>query len=106
MASGHIVNGSCVDVAVSLDAYYSAGVPAITAGAPAYLTQFEKDTSGWNLVTYADGVLYSSVSAVPPSFVSCDTTSAFFDGLELGWMVVAAMVAAWAVMALRGALIR
>jgi hypothetical protein len=101
MAAGHIVNGVCVDVAASTDAYYSQLPPVASAGSPVYQTQATKDVSTWYLNTTQDGLPFSSFELVPPVFASCDTTETFFDGLVLGWGVAGAMVAAYAVHLLR-----
>lgn len=92
MAAGYIVAGQCVDVAASIDAYYSNSHPVQTAGSPAFISTFSKSASGWTQDTYQNGTLISSVPAPSPSFASCDTTQTFFDGMQLGWAVAAAMV--------------
>lgn len=97
MAAGHIVAGQCVDVAVSLDAYYGTAHPAQTAGSPAYISTFSKTAAGWNQDTYQNGTLISSVAAPVPTFSNCDTTANFFDGMTLGWGVAAVMVAVYVI---------
>ena len=101
MSAGHVVNGQCVDVAASLDAYYSAASIVQASGNPAYLSIITKSVSGWTQDTYQNGTLISSVSAPTPLFAECDTTAAFLDGHLLGWGVVAAMVVAWSIHVLR-----
>lgn len=97
MAAGHIVNAQCVDVAASIDAYYSNTHPEQTAGSPAYISVFNKTASGWTQDTYQDGALVSSVPAPTPTFADCDTTQTFFDGMQLGWAVAAAMVVVYVI---------
>lgn len=104
MAAGFIVGAACVDVAHAVDAYYSAAPVAVAAGVPEYLTRAEKVQGGWDLVTYSGGSVVSSYPAPLPSLASCDTSAPFFDGLAMGWAVVAAMAVAWAVHYMRRAL--
>ena len=92
MAAGYIVSGQCVDVAASIDAYYSNTHPVQTAGNPAYISTFSKTSSGWVQNTYENGTLIASVAAPTPTFSDCDTTQTFFDGMQLGWAVAGAMV--------------
>lgn len=92
MVAGHIVASQCVDVAASTDAFYSTAHPAQTAGSPAFFSYFTKSASGWMQETYQNGSLISSVPAPTPQFAACDTTETFFDGMQLGWAVAAAMV--------------
>lgn len=104
MAAGHIVGAACVDVAASTDAYFSTITPVTTPGDVTYFSQASKDAGVWYLKTYADGSIVTTSPLIAPAFASCDTTANFFDGLALGWAVVAAMVAAYAVHLLRRAL--
>lgn len=101
MAAGHIVNGSCVDVAASADAYFSQLQPSAAAGSPSYFTYASNDAGVWYLNTLQDGQPFTSFALTAPGFASCDTTETFFDGMALGWGVVAAMAAAWAIHTLR-----
>lgn len=103
MSAGHVVGSLCVDVAASTDAFYSTLLPAVTPGNPSYYSFASKDSGVWNLHTYANGVLLNTSTLSVPSFASCDTTETFYDGMALGWGVVAAMVAAFAIHALRRA---
>lgn len=101
MAAGHIVNGSCVDVAASSDQFFSQLQPIAAAGSPSYLTYASKDAGVWYLNTLQDGQPFTSYALAAPGFASCDTTETFYDGMALGWGVVGAMVAAYAVHMLR-----
>ena len=40
-----------------------------------------------------------------PAFPDCDLTAAYFDGMQMGWGVVAAMAAALAIIFLKNALV-
>lgn len=104
MAAGHVVGSACVDVATSADAFFSTIAPATTPGLVTYYSQASKESGVWYLKTYANGTLVTTSPLTAPAFASCDTTANFFDGLALGWAVVAAMVAAYAVHLLRRAL--
>lgn len=101
MADGRIVNGQCVDAAAAVDLYYSSQAPSVSAGSPSYITQLEKSASGWDAVTYSGGAVVNVSALTAPGFVTCDPAAPFFDGLTLGWGVVAAMAFAWAITVLR-----
>lgn len=104
MAAGHIINGQCVDVAVSTDLFWSNFEATAQSGSNLYITVASKTSGIWQLETYLNGSLYSTVAAPVPSFASCDTTEQFFDGMAIGWLVVGAMVAAFSIHLLRRAL--
>lgn len=101
MAAGYIVRGQCVDASGALDALYSGIPPAVQAGSPSYITQFSKASTGWEWETVSEGVVVSSGAVVVPNLGTCDTSETFFDGLQLGWLVAAVMVGAYAVHLLR-----
>lgn len=101
MAAGVIVAGQCVEASAGVDLYYSSGAPSVSAGTPEFITQLEKITGSWFAVTYSGGSVVNTSALTAPGFSSCDTTAPFFDGLQLGWLVVACMVAAYAVHLLR-----
>lgn len=104
MAAGHIVAGRCVDVAASADAYFTNFSGAAIPGSPPLITVFDKGVTGWQALTYQGSTLVDTSPLTVPTFPSCDTTAEFFDGLAIGWLVVAAMVGAYAVHLLRRAL--
>lgn len=104
MAAGAIVAGQCVDASAAADLFYSNTAPAISAGAPEYITQLERSGSGWSAVTYSGGSLVSTSALQSPAFATCDTSEGFTDGLTLGWMVAVAMVAAYSIHLLRRAI--
>lgn len=65
--------------------------------------------SAGGVVQCFDGATYSAVSAVVPVSIqpsNFDPEESFSDGMSLGWGVAAAMVAAWAIVHLRRALMR
>lgn len=104
---GALVGSKCfADVGEATDAYYSAVSPAQTPGAVTYLSEFIKTSGGWVLRRYqvgSDGSVgtLSDASLPAMTFPSCDPRAAFFDGMTMGWGVVAAMAAAWAVVAMK-----
>lgn len=88
------------------DAYYSAVAPSQTPGAVTYLSEFVKTTGGWVLRRYqvgSDGSVGTLTDASLPSlsFPACDPQESFKDGMTMGWGVVAAMVAAWALVVMK-----
>lgn len=103
MAAGYIVKGECVGVATAQDVLYSGLPPSVTPGVDVYSAQFYRLSGVWNLLTYKNGV-HTASYPMSPMFASCDTTAPFFDGLTIGWGVVAAMVVAWAIHVLRRAI--
>lgn len=101
MSAGFIVGSQCVDQSTATDAYYSNTFPATTSGAVTYTSMFVKSASGWQQVTYQDGTEIQRTTANTPVLAPCDTAEKFKDGQTLGWGVVAAMVAAFAIHILR-----
>jgi hypothetical protein len=116
MAAGHIVNGSCVDVAASADLYYSVQSSRIEKGTSLdFYHQHSKNAGAWQVEQYSiasDGsvVLLHQASIPIPNFATCDyqpedsAFDRFVDGSVLGWGIVAAMVAAWLFLQMRRAL--
>jgi hypothetical protein len=110
MAAGHIVNGQCVDVAASADMYFSHFVPVamqvLNSQGEFDVLQLSmtKDAGQWFYLQFQNEFLIGSFPSAVPAFATCDTTTEFFDGMSIGWAVVAAMVAAYAVNFLRRAL--
>ncbi|CAG4882792.1 conserved protein of unknown function [Georgfuchsia toluolica] len=106
-ATGAIFEGRCLSSnAEAVDAYYSKAAPVLVPGSTSYLNQFVKDAGVWYQKSYSiDGsgtqTLRYSIAAPSITFDSCDMTEPFFDGLSVGWMIAAAMVAAAAVMFMR-----
>lgn len=67
------------------------------------------NVSATGAVQCFDGTNYTPLSAVVPVSIqpaNFDPEESFSDGMSLGWGVAAAMVAAWAIVHLRGALMR
>lgn len=104
MAAGYTVGTQCVDAATATDAYYSNTFPATTSGADTYTSMYLRDATGWQQATFKNGVEILRTAAVTPILPPCDTAANFNDGQILGWGVVAAMVAAYAIHLLRRSL--
>lgn len=106
-ADGALVGARCfADVGMATDAYYSAVAPSQTPGAVTYLSEFVKTTGGWVLRRYqvgSDGSVGTLTDASLPSlsFPACDPQESFKDGMTMGWGVVAAMVASWALVVMK-----
>lgn len=120
MAAGHIVYGQCVDVAESLDLYWGqkgpehAVFPSSSGSSYTDMFVYEKVGGVWQMTTWLNAPSLPFISkgskTVPAvSFASCEyqpalsAVDSFVDGHFLGWGVVAAMAAAWAVHQLRRA---
>lgn len=114
MAAGHYVNGVCTDTALSTDSYYSQIMPIFsTAGGGTEIYKVFANANGsWTLDEYTisstGAVTLNFKSPLPiPSLASCtydpstSNTERFMDGNALGWGVALAMVAAWAIHAMR-----
>lgn len=92
MASGHIVNNQCVDVAFSTDAFYSLVPAHANPNTQTFTSIMNKTNTGWVQDIYQNGNLFKTFALPTPTFPTCDTTAGFYDGLELGWAVAAAMI--------------
>lgn len=114
MAAGHYVNGICVDTAVSTHVFFSQNLPTTI--------HFSNTTQIYKLFAYANGVwsleeyniastgaltLNFRATLPTPALAPCTydpsttNTERFMDGNALGWGVALAMVAAWAIHAMR-----
>lgn len=107
MSAGFYVNGQCLDSTSAPAVFASIVPPAVAPGTTTYHSVVEPSGSGLALNTYAttptETALYSSAnysSVLQP----CDTTETFFDGVLIGWGIVAAMIAAWLFLQMRRAL--
>lgn len=106
-ADGALVGARCfADAGAATDAYYSAVAPSQTPGATTYLSAFVKSSGTWVLRRYqvgSDGSVGTLGDAVlpAPTFPACDPRESFYDGMTMGWAVVAAMAVAWGITVLR-----
>lgn len=100
---GALVNNVCYSSSGdAANAYFSALPSSVVSGSTTYESHYSVSGGVWYLVTdtyNASMALLSSVSAVAevPAFAACDPSQSFYDGMTLGWGVVAAMCAAWAI---------
>lgn len=111
MPAGHIVKGQCVDVAASADLYFSSLSPSAnilpngSGGTDSYTGAFSKMGTSWYFMASKNGTITGSTFMSAPSFATCDTTASFYDGLVIGWAVLAVMAAAWGITVLRRGLV-
>lgn len=103
MASGYLVNNAClVSLESATDAYFSGIPPSLASGSTVYFSMLQKDTAAWNLLNYQispTGVysLLNTTAMTAPVFPVCDPTERFFDGMQLGWGVAAAMIVVYVI---------
>lgn len=101
MTTGFLAAGRCfASSADATDVYFSSFPPGVTSNATSYWTYFEKAAGVWKVKSYSwssTGVatLRFTVNAPTPTLAACEVDAAFFDGMTIGWGVVAAMVIAW-----------
>lgn len=98
---GYLVFGRCYDTSAEGQEAYWSSQGAVLAAAPPSVVVVEKVSGSWVLDEYQSGSLVSSVAAPSVSFASCDPAASVADGVELGFLVVGAWVAAWAFHVLR-----
>lgn len=103
MAAGHIVQGECVPVAAAQPLILSYLEPGSSQqGADSYTWWFSAASSTTiNKTTFRNGTFFQNEVLQFPNGPTCDTAEKFKDGQTLGWGVVAAMVAAFAIHILR-----
>jgi hypothetical protein len=101
MATGFLTLGKCFDTAAqATDAHYGAYVPSVVSGSTSYTLEYVLQAGVWKAQQYQIGsngvyTLRSTSNAPTLTFPSCDTTQQFFDGMALGWAIVAVMAVAW-----------
>ena len=98
-ATGAVLEGRCLaSQGDAIDAYYSKSAPVLSAGDPAYMSQFVKESGGWLQKTYSINssvkTLISTVAAPVPAFDACDPAESFFDGITVGWGIATALILA------------
>jgi len=106
MALGHIVGSQCLDVASAGHAVARGVAPSLMFdGTNSHLHEVVYDETD-NFFAIYHSVDGSFVESFPysPVLTSCEMDQPFLDGMTLGWAVVAAMVAAYAIHLLRRAL--
>ncbi|MEQ1742405.1 MAG: hypothetical protein ABL869_07920, partial [Candidatus Nitrotoga sp.] len=106
-----LVNNFChPSVSVASDSYFSQ-LPAslVTSASNTYLVQYIKEGVDWKVlkqITNSSGVTSQvyKVVVTPPVFPACDATQPYFDGMQIGWGIVAAMISVAAIILIRRAL--
>jgi len=106
-----LVNNVCYpSVSDAADAFYSQIPVSLLVGATdSYRLLHVKTGSVWyihKLLISSSGsrsVLFNE-AVTPPTFPQCDATAAYFDGMQIGWGVVTAMIAVYTVIMIRKAL--
>ena len=105
-----LVNNVCypsVDSAV--DAFYSSHpISLLTSPTDTYRVLYIKDLGVWKQlkqVINSSGSLSTvyTFDVGAPTFPSCDATQPYFDGMQMGWGIVAAMIAVSGVILIRKA---
>lgn len=103
MATGYLYKTQCFPtLADATAARWNEQDAGITAGTTSYIADVQWSGTAWVLKRYtlsSTGTLTLNTTTNLPalSFPTCDTSQNFTDGSLLGWGVVAAMVAAYAV---------
>lgn len=96
-------------VSSATDAFFSSlPVSIITSSASTFRLLHLKVGSQWkqNKVVYNSTGLETQIYTVDitaPTFPPCDPTQSYFDGMQIGWGIVAAMIAVYAVILIRKA---
>lgn len=105
-----LYNSVCYpSVASAADAYFSSIAPSLlVSGTTSYQLYYLPIAGVWNLrkVTISSAgvpTVNFTVPVAPPTFPNCDLTQNYFDGMQIGWGVVAAMFGAYAIVFLKKA---
>lgn len=98
------VGGACYGtVAEAATAFYSRLPGSIDSGGVLHVA--ESVAGVWYVRGYDGGVLVSETLAPVPAFADCGLADVAADAAALSWGVVGVWVAAWAVLAIRRALV-
>lgn len=101
---GYLFNGRCFETqADATSAAYSVAPATLTGGGG--VSQFEFVEGAWVVSRYDNTGLVSQYAAPGLSSASCDPVAIAADASALGWLVVAVWAGAWAINALRRALV-
>lgn len=108
-----LVNNTChPTVAVAVNSYFSSLPVSIQVGSPdSYMLEHIQIAGVWNMQkttinNLGNPTINFTVAATVPTFPDCDMTEPFFDGMQIGWGVVAAMAGALSVIFIKKALFR
>jgi len=106
-----LVNNVCYPtVNAATDAFFSLmPISIVTSSASTFRLIHIKVDDQWkqNKVVYNSSGLQTQIYTVnitAPTFPSCDSTQSYFDGMQIGWGVIAAMASVAAVIFIRKAL--
>jgi hypothetical protein len=103
---GVIINGVCVAESRATDVYWSSQLPAVLSkgDGSAYHSYYYNSGAGWKhrVDYYPSGSAGPSTSfteafagTIGTNFLpACNESESFIDGMAIGWMIAAAMVAA------------
>jgi hypothetical protein len=100
---GYRFRSTCYDVQDdALAAYWQSVPPAISSGSTSIIQQFVWNGAGWrsqglSIDATGNTSLRYDVPAPAVTFPSCDVSQRLNDGMTVGWLVVSAIVGAWAV---------
>lgn len=107
-----LVNNTChPSVAFAVDAYFSTLPVVLTPGIISYKIEHLQVAGVWNIRgtsidNAGNATINYTVLATAPTFPNCDATAAYFDGMQIGWGVVAAMASALSIIFLKQALFK
>lgn len=108
MSTGYLTNGQCYPTLFEAESAHWSQVAGgvVPSGNTSYLIDYAWDGSQFVAQRYtisnSGAMSLTSTTALPSlSFPTCDPTASFYDGMTLGWGVLAACVAAFGVRAFR-----
>lgn len=107
-----LVNNTCYpSVAAAVDAYFSMLPVVFTSGLTSYKIEHLQVAGVWNMRgtsidNLGNSTINYTVAATAPTFPNCDATAPYFDGMQIGWGVVLAMVSALSIIFLKQALFK
>ena len=107
MATGIAYGGICyASQNEAIDAYYTQHKAEVIPGSPVGMLVFSKDSGVWKtqILTQTNNLwaLQSEQIAPVPTFPECQMAyQSFFDGLELGWMLILLLVTAFGLRQIR-----
>ena len=100
---GYLFNDQCYATQAAANAAWYGYQPIEqTAGSTSYRNYYKWNGTTWQHIgesIASNGAVTQrwAVTASQATFPTCDETSEFFDGMEVGWGIAAAMVVAWGV---------
>lgn len=107
MATGFLHQNVChATLEAATAAHWSMNPVFITAGSTSYIADTVWSGTAWVIKKYTLSsagalTLNSTTNAPSLSFPTCETGQEFLDGMQIGWGVAAAIIAAWVIKNLR-----